>query len=317
MANCSICSKQAIYVIKSGGLALCKKHFLEYFDRKVRRTIRKNKLFRKNEHIVIAVSGGKDSLSLLHYTVNLSKRARMGWRITALTIDEGISGYRDYTIKRVEELSSSLGVELKIASFKDYFGYTLDEVVKISGERGLPYLPCTYCGVFRRYLLNRVAREISGTVLATAHHLDDVVQTYLINIFNNNWSNIHKLTPSLTSIHKLFVRRVKPFYEVLEKETTLYAILNGLYPSERTECPYAPLSFRWQVRRVLNYLEESRPGLKYSTMKSLMEATSLKNVASSEAMTCIVCGEPSSHEVCKACQLRAELGLLELREVKT
>ncbi|MEM1750069.1 MAG: TIGR00269 family protein [Desulfurococcaceae archaeon] len=313
MANCSICGKQAVYIVKPGGLALCKKHFLEYFDRKVRRTIRKNKLFNKNDHIVIAVSGGKDSLSLLHYVVNLSRRAKMGWRITALTIDEGISGYRDYTIKRVKELSSTLGVELKIASFKEYFSYTLDEVVKISREKGLPYLPCTYCGVFRRYLLNKVSREIGGTVLATAHHLDDVVQTYLINIFSNNWSNIYKLTPSLTSIHKLFVRRVKPFYEVLEKETTLYAILNGLYPSERAECPYAPLSFRWQVRKVLNYLEESRPGLKYSTMRSLMEATSLKNVASSEAMTCRVCGEPSSHEVCKACQLRAELGLLEVR----
>ncbi len=315
MVKCSFCEREAVYINRVNGKAYCRKHFLEYFDRKVRRTIRKYKMFGRKEHIIVAVSGGKDSLSLLHYLVKLSKRVP-GWKITALLIDEGIRGYRDITIKDFLRVAEELGVDYKIAGFKEYIGYSLDEIVLMGKKRGLPYLPCSYCGVFRRYLLNKVARELGGTVLATAHNLDDVIQTYVMNIINNSWDKIIRLAPVSGPIdHPKFVKRVKPFYEILEKETTLYSIINGLYP-KFVECPYAPFNIRWSIRRMINELEEKYPGTKYSLLRSLLSIIDLlKNnpkLNIGEIKTCRICGEPSAHEICRACIYRIELGIIEL-----
>ena len=314
MVKCSFCNNSAVYISRISGKAYCKKHFLQYFDKKVRRTIRKYKMFNEKEHIIIAVSGGKDSLALLHYLNKLSKRVP-SWRITALLIDEGISGYRDIAIQDFLRVVKQLDVDYVIASFKKEFGATLDEIVRIGMEKNLPYLPCSYCGVFRRYLLNKTAREIGGTALATAHNLDDIIQTYVMNILRNDWDKISRLGPvSGTSLHKKFVRRVKPFYEVLEKETTLYSILNNLYP-KFTECPYARHSLRWQVREHINSLEEKYPGTKYSLLRSLLTILPiLKPYYKGEIKTCKICGEPSAHEICRACQYRIELGLMKDNE---
>jgi uncharacterized protein (TIGR00269 family) len=313
VVECSICGRKAVYVNRVNGKAYCKKHFLEYFDRKVRRTIRKYRMFGKHENIVVAVSGGKDSLSLLHYLHGLSKKVP-GWKIQALLIDEGIKGYREVTVKDFKRLVEELGVEYRIASFKEYIGYTLDEIVRIGRERGLPYLPCSYCGVFRRYLLNKVAREMGGTVLATAHNLDDIVQTYLMNVINNSWDKIVRLGPvSGTVSHPKFIRRVEPFYEILEKETTLYSIINGFYP-EFVECPYAPMNIRWKIRKMLNELEDKYPGTKYSLLRSLLSIIRIlrekAGIGEGEIKTCRICGEPSAHEICRACLYRIELGIL-------
>ena len=321
MARCSICGRPAVYVSRASGMAFCEKHFLEYFDRKVRRTIRKYRMFGRKEKIVVAVSGGKDSMSLLHYLLRLAKRVP-GWSIAALLVDEGIKGYREYTIRRFLKFVEEHNVEYRIVRFKDEIGYTLDEIVRIGRERGLPYLPCTYCGVFRRYLMNKAAREMGATVLATAHNLDDIVQTYIMNILSNDWSKIARLGPiSGPGQHPKFVRKVKPFYEILEKETTLYAILNGLYTGFE-ECPYARLSVRWHIRRMLNELEERTPGIKYSLLRSLQKAIEILTRAGESGggdeeegpYTCAICGEPSAHPICRACQLRLELGILKLSE---
>jgi uncharacterized protein (TIGR00269 family) len=316
LARCSVCGAPAVYVNRATGQAFCARHFLEYFDRRVRATIRRFRLFRPRERIVVAVSGGKDSLALLHYLVGLSRRAAPGWEVRALLIDEGIRGYRELTIRRFERVAGELGVEYRIARFRDYLGYTLDEIVRIGRERGLPYKPCTYCGVFRRYLMNRVAREMGATVVATGHNLDDIVQTYMMNILGNDWEKVARLGPvSGPSRHPRFVRKVKPFYEVLEKETTLYAILHGLYEGFE-ECPYAVLGERWEIRRMINRLEEQRPGTKYRLLRSLLSALEILRRAGvgeeGEVGTCAICGEPSSHPVCRACMLRLELGILRL-----
>jgi len=312
VVKCNLCNRSAVYVSRVGGIAYCDKHFLRYFDRKVRKTLRKYQMFKDKEHIIIAVSGGKDSLSLLHYMVNLSKRVP-GWKITALLIDEGIKGYRDETIKDFLRVVNELNVDYHIARFKDEIGYTLDEIVKLSTKKKLPYTPCSYCGVFRRYLLNKAARELGGTVLATAHNLDDIVQTYLMNVLRNDWEKVSRLGPiSGISTHPRFVRRVKPFYEILEKETTLYAILNQLYP-KFTECPYAQYSLRWIIRRQINEIEEKYPGTKYSLLRSLLTILDIlkEKYGGGEIKTCKICGEPSAHEICRACLYKKELGIID------
>ena len=315
MARCSVCGRPAVYASRAAGVALCEKHFQEYFERKVRRTIRKYRLFRPRERIAVAVSGGKDSLALLHVLYRLSRERAPGWEVVALHVDEGIRGYRDVTRRRLEKFAAELGVELHVAEFREELGYTLDEIVRMGAERGLPYKPCTYCGVFRRYLINKAAREIGATVVATGHNLDDIVQTFAMNVLGNDWVKVSRLGPvSGPARHPRFVRKVKPFYELLEKETTLYAVLNGLYTGFE-ECPYARLSPRWEIRRMLNQLEERYPGTKYGLLNSLLSVLDIlrrAGVASEEELrSCEICGEPSSHPVCRACLLKIELGILE------
>ncbi len=315
MVSCSFCGRKAVYVSKALGRAYCKKHFLEYFDKKVRRTIRKHRMFSEKETIIVAVSGGKDSLALLHYLVRLSKRVP-GWTIKALLVDEGIRGYREITIKDFLRVVDELGVEYRIVRFKDELGYTLDEIIEIGRRKKLPYHPCSYCGVFRRYLLNKAAREMGGTVIATAHNLDDVIQTYLMNIIKNSWEKIVRLGPvSGITGHPRFVRKVKPFYEILEKESALYAVLNNLYP-KFVECPYAQQSMRWYLRKYINNLEEMYPGTKYSMLRSLLRIIQLledktNKIIEGEIRSCRICGEPASHDLCRACTYRLELGIMD------
>jgi len=308
MDKCMECGEEAVY--KYLGRTYCGEHFIEYFEEKTLETIKKFNLLRSGEHVVIAVSGGKDSLSLLNI---LNKYGNdLGIKVTALLIDEGIKGYRDITIEDFKDVNRRIYADYKIITYKEVFGLTLDEILELSREKGLPTYACSYCGVFRRYLLNFGARLIGGDVLATAHNLDDIIQTYLLNIFTNSIERILHLHPRTESAsHPKFIHRVKPFYEVLELETTLYAMLNGLYP-RFLECPYAPEAFRNDIRNFINQLEEENPGIKYKILESLI--ATLERYSGKQPPrinSCRVCGEPTSQEICRTCRYLEDLGLLE------
>lgn len=306
VAVCYVCGRKAVYCPKYEGRCYCEDHFMRWFEGKVRSTLRRFNYFGKKENIVVAVSGGKDSLAALTFLKELSKKVP-GWKVSALLIDEGIKGYRDVTIKDFLRVVEELNVDYKIVSFKEEFGLTLDEMVRTGEEKKLPYLPCTYCGVMRRYLLNKYAREMGATVLVTAHNLDDVLQTFLLDLLRGDTKKLPRLGPVTgISSHEKFVKRVKLFYEIPEKEVVIYALLKGVYPETYVECPYAPLSVRWHIRKWLNTMEEKYPGIKFSLLKSLLHI--IKKVPTEGKIgTCKVCGEPSSKEVCRTCQLLTEL----------
>lgn len=311
MAECSVCGRPAVYVARYEGKAYCPEHFLEWFDRRVRKTIRKYRMFGKREHIVVAVSGGKDSLAALHYVSRLSRRVP-GWTVEALLVDEGIRGYRPVTIRDFKHRAEEWGIPYRIVSFKEEIGASLDEIVLKGKEIGLPYQPCSYCGVFRRYLLNRAAKEMGATVLVTGHNLDDEIQTFLMNIMRHDMDRVARLGPVTgISSQEGFIRRVKIFYEIPEKEVVVYSMVNGFFP-EFVECPYARLGFRWDLRHYINLLEEKYPGTKYMILKSLLDiAEALKKERGGEPRRCRICGEPSTKDVCRACELRIILGLME------
>ncbi|MCY0867709.1 MAG: TIGR00269 family protein [Desulfurococcus sp.] len=314
MPSCSICEKPAVYVNPVNRRAYCRQHFIEYFERKVKKTIRKYRMLGRREHIIVAVSGGKDSMALLHILHKLSRKMP-GWRVTAVLVDEGIKGYREKTILNLVRYAEKTGVEYHIASFKEYVGATLDEIIEKGREKGLPYLPCSYCGVFRRYVLNKAARKLGGTVIATAHNLDDMVQTFIMNLASNSISKIFKLTPVVSSDEGVFIRRIKPFYMIPEKESALYALLNGLIEPDYVQCPYAQYNIRFAVRKALNELEDKYPGFKHGLLNSLISLTERPlQEAEGRRYNCEICGEPSSHPVCRACLYRFELGLMSSEE---
>jgi uncharacterized protein (TIGR00269 family) len=272
----------------------------------VRATIAKYDMLRFDDRIAVGVSGGKDSMALLHILAKLEKSFPKA-KLTAITVDEGIRGYRDEALKIAEKGCRKLGVEHIVVSFKELFGYKLDELVerlceKERNEGGLT--PCAYCGVLRRRALNSAARDCGATKLATAHNLDDETQTILLNILHGDPLRIARVRPVSPPTQSSFVRRIKPFCEVLEKETTLYAYLKKI-EFQNIPCPYASTALRNDIRTMLNRMEEKHPGIKYTVYRSAEKLwASLENVVEAEKpKNCKMCGEPTVNEICQPCKM--------------
>ena len=201
---------------------------------------------------------------MLYLLNKLKDRKR--FKIEALLIDEGIKGYRDLSIKDARRFCKDLNVKLNIVPYEREFEYSLDKIIK-----KLKIKPCSVCGVFRRYLLNKYARELKFDKLATGHNLDDEVQTILMNQFRNNPEVSARLGP-ITGIedNEKFVRRIKPLYMLTEKETTTYAYLKN-FNLKFCECPYNTQAYRISVREFVNNFEQKYPGTKHSILKSFLE----------------------------------------------
>lgn len=266
---------------------LCRKHFIVYFEKKVSDTIKKFRLVDKKDRIVVACSGGKDSTTILYLL------KKFYGTVTALAIDEGIAGYRDRTLVDLKKFCKQEGVDLKIYSFKDQFGRTLDAMLKQKNH------PCSVCGTFRRYLLNKYAKGFDR--IATGHNMDDEAQAILMNLMKGNTNLLWRSMP-ITPRKKGFVQRIKPLYFCSEKEVAAYALLKG-FDVGFTECPYIEESFRNQVRNGLNEEESKNPRTKRNILEKHLKL--LKSIKSTgkDFQYCKDCGEPSQGEVCKACLL--------------
>ena len=248
----------------------------------------------------VAVSGGKDSLTTLKVLNKIIKPQRTT-KLTAISINEGIKPYRNKTIAHAEKFCKENDIELKIFSFEEAYKKTLDKILKKKKDT----IPCSICGVLRRYLLNKKAQELKLDVLATGHNLDDEAQTILMNQFRNNVAASARLGP-ITGIknNKKFVRRIKPLYFLTEKEIMTYAILNKI-SVEHSRCPYSKEAFRDEVRATLNNLNKKYPSTKFSIINSFIEMLPLlkKNYKKSKINYCNNCEEPCSQETCQTCKI--------------
>jgi len=303
--HCTSCKDKAVH--RNQGTNYCKKHFLEYFESKVFKTIKKYNLIEKGDRVCVATSGGKDSLAALYTVSKYCKRDNI--EVFALAIDEGINGYRDHTLDDLEKFCKKQKVKLNIISFKDRIGATLDQLRdKAISEQAKK--PCTVCGIFRRSLLNKGSRELMATKLATGHNLDDEAQTYLMNIFQGNMSHNAKMgLISGVKTNSLFTPRIKPLYFITEKETRLYCLLKG-FKVTFNECPNINMSFRVHVRDQLNEISEVLPNAKYGVVNAFLEILpdlKKKYANQVELKACVSCGEPSIKEKCNACQLEEKL----------
>lgn len=307
---CSACKRrEPFYYRPYSGERLCKKCFSESIEAKVRATIAKYGMFNFNDRIAVAVSGGKDSISLLHVLAKM-ERFRPKASLVAVTVDEGIRGYRDEAKKIAEAQCKKLGVAHHVVSFKELYGFTLDEIVarkRRNGEKELT--SCAYCGVLRRRALNVAAREVEATKIATAHTLDDEAQTILLNIFHGDVARLAKEKPVTDYVHRRFVQKVKPFCEIPEKESALYAYAKRV-PFQSTPCPYASEALRNDIRVMLNRVEERHAGTKFTIFNSIEHIRPVLNGIgkSNQYEECVECGEPASQGLCKVCQMLKEIG---------
>jgi len=314
MVTCTLCKRRdAVYMRPYSGEKLCAKCFIDSIEEKVRKTIAKHEMFQPNDKIMVAVSGGKDSISLLHI---LSKIEEDFPKVSlcAVTVDEGIKGYRDEALKFAVKNCRKLGVEHFKTSFKDLFGVKLDKLVKMIQEKTPAkdeLTPCAYCGVLRRRALNVAAREAGVDKLATAHNLDDETQTILLNMIHGDALRIARVKPSMREKHTKLVQRVKPLCEVPEKEVAFYTYLLRI-KFQGVPCPYASTALRNDIRVMLNRMEEKHAGIKFTLFQSAerIRPALERMVEEVKLRACKFCGEPTVDEVCKPCRMLRELNVL-------
>lgn len=306
---CTLCRrKEAVFMRRYSGEKLCGRCFCKSIESKVRGTISKYEMFEPKDKIMVAVSGGKDSVTLLHILTKIEK-AFPDAALSAVTVDEGIKGYRDEALKVAKKNCRKLGAEHVVTSFKEMYGYTLDEIVNlIRNKKKKGLTPCSYCGVLRRRALNTAAREAGVDKLATAHSLDDETQTMLLNIIHGDALRIARAKPVLTVIHPKLVQRVKPVCEVPEKEIAFYAYLRRI-EFQSIPCPYAQTALRNDIRTMLNRMEEKHAGTKFTVFRSVERIRPALEAMAEEAklQNCRKCGEPTVGELCKPCQMLQEL----------
>jgi len=266
----------------------------------------KYKLVSPGERVAVAVSGGKDSVTCMHLLADHCERKNC--ELIAVTVDEGIKGYRDRSMSIVRENAKLLDIEHFAVSFRKTFGATLDQIAMLAKRKKTGLNPCTYCGVMRRSLLNQAARELGVDKLSTAHNLDDEVQAIMLNYVRADFSRLYRLGPGYPS-REGFVPRIKPLREIPEKEVAVYALLKGI-KVHLGVCPYAG-GIHTEIRDFLNQLETNHPNSKFMILRMFdrMKPHLARSVPEFELCECKICGEPTSSGMCKSCELLREFGL--------
>jgi uncharacterized protein (TIGR00269 family) len=256
----------------------------------------------QGDRVAVAVSGGKDSLSLLKVLHELGAPRRA--TLVAISVDEGVAGYREEALEHARSLTAELGIEHLTVSYKDLFGFSLDEALNWKDERETS--SCSFCGVFRRRAIDEAAVKAGASVVATAHNLDDYVQTFLMNLMHGDTSRLAWLDP-VYSGGSFPVRRVKPFMEIYEQEIALFAYQSGV-PFQSVACPYMHEGLRSEVRDYLNQMEANHPGIKNVMLRSSLDVIShYAKVEEKHSVPCSVCGKPSSSGICNVCRMQATL----------
>ena len=257
------------------------------------------------ERIAVGVSGGKDSLTLLSVFRKILKKSNRN-DVVAITIDEGIEGYRDESICIVENHCKKLEVPLKIFGYKELFGISMDEAMLRRPSK--KNSSCSMCGTFRRRAIDMAAKSVGADVVATAHNLDDHIQTFMINLFSGDVDRIGLMHPNSSPIeYDGGLKKIKPFLELYENEIVFYAFNSGI-EFQAEECPYMNESIRSDFRTFFNELEKLHPGIKYNCYSSVNRISKLvqnshqQNSSPYLKKTCTKCGNISNNEVCSVCK---------------
>jgi len=268
---------------------------------RIRNTINQRGMFKRDDRIVVAISGGKDSAVLLDTLVRIEEEYPET-ELCPITIDEGIAGYRNKALTAARELTSGLNLTLTVLTFKDLFGYSLDEIVANREENGLG--ACSYCGILRRRAINRAARELDGDVIATGHNLDDEAQTVVMNVLRGDAHRIGRVNRTRDDTMAGFIPRVKPITKISERDVVAYAHHFSL-PYHDAPCPYAHEAYRNDVRQFLNKMEHNHPGTLLAVLGSSEKIAEVmrSDTPSFQFNSCARCGNPTSAKVCRVCRI--------------
>lgn len=289
--------------MRQHNMGLCKDDFLQWLPEQTQKFIEKYKMFTPDEKILVAVSGGKDSLALWDILRILGYQAD-GLYI-ALGIDEGFS-YSAESQRLTEKFANEHDLNLHVVNIAADYGTDLPMLAKKT-KRGRDK-PCSTCGLVKRHEMNRLARDFGYDVLATGHNLDDEAATLFSNTLQWNGDYLIRQHPVLPSKDGL-ARKVKPLFHFYEREMAAYALLRGIeYIYD--ECPFAEGSTSTQYKELLNQLENQHPGAKMHFFVKFLTAKKKGLFAEPtteivpELHICPTCGQPTSaQENCSFCRM--------------
>ena len=307
--KCRTCGQKTVVNMRQHKLALCKDHYLDWIPEQTGRFIEKYKMFTPEEKVLVAVSGGKDSLSLWDIL------QRLGYQADGLYIALGIDAqrsplgetlnYSSESQRLVEMFASGRGLKLYIVDVRREYGSTIPQFAQKS-HRGRDKL-CSVCGLIKRHVMNRIARDFGYNVLATGHNLDDEAAVLFGNTLTWAGEYLLRQGPVLSRTPGL-ARKVKPLCRIYEREMLAYALLRGIeYIYD--ECPFSIGSTSIYYKQMLNKLESDRPGAKLSFYLSFLEARKSGLFAEREEIQaelhpCSNCGQPTSAPgLCSFCRL--------------
>ena len=303
--RCKKCPHKAVINLPRHHIAFCQSCFTEFVHTQVARGIKSQCMFGPQDRILVAVSGGKDSLALWNILLKL------GYRADALYIDLGIGDYSAQSRQKVESFADkareAYGANLHIHTVNPDEGAGIRELANV-----LHRPTCSTCGTVKRYQFNRVAVEQNYDVMATGHNLDDEAARLLGNVLRWQTEYLDKQAPTLPASFEGFAKKVKPLYRLTEREMAAYAVINRIdYIVE--ECPMAKGSKMLVYKEVLNRLEAESPGTKQAFYWGFLEKQA-SNKHTTETMAthdravlhpCLTCGQPTTGEICSYCKMMA------------
>ncbi len=291
--KCRKCGASAALELRRHNAAFCPPHFTEFFRKQVREAIRQHRMFAAEDTVLVAVSGGKDSLALWDTLLE------EGYRTAGLYLDLGIGDYSRESREKCEAFAAARAQRLLVEPVAAALGAPIPEV-----QRATRRPTCSACGLSKRYLINRAALTHGFAVVATGHNLDDEAATLFGSVMHWQTEALPRQSPVLPSTHPRLVRRVKPLYRLAERETAAYAFLRGLdYIVE--ECPFAEGATSLAHKEVLNRLEAASPGAKHNFLFGFLEKArpAFERAQSVTLTECASCGEVTTGAVCAFCKL--------------
>ncbi len=303
--RCRRCDAPAAINMREHKLSLCAVHYPEWFLEQTRRTIRKYGMFTPAERVLVAVSGGKDSLALWEVLLML------GYQADGVYIDLGINGGGEYSArskaKAVAFAEQHPAARLIVVDIRQLYGANVPQVAQ---RRHRPQRPCSICGLIKRHEMNRMALEGGYDVLATGHNLDDEAATLFGNVLHWQMEYLRHQFPVLPADGQGLMRKVKPFCRFYERETAAYTLIRGIdYIAD--ECPYAAGATSLAHKETLTRMEHDAPGTKMHFYTNFLKAKDAGLFATAETTpelhSCPRCGQPTgAPDLCNFCRLWEE-----------
>lgn len=296
--KCKRCREPAVIELRRHNAAFCQPCFLKYFEDQVKRAIKDFDMVGPEDRVLVAVSGGKDSLALWDVLMTL------GYRATGMYLGLGIGEYSDRSGEVATRFAEERGADLIHVDLRGDYGFD----IPTAGSKG-SRSTCSVCGLSKRYVFNRVALDHGFDVVATGHNLDDEAATLLGNTLRWQTEYMARQYPALSGREGL-VKKVKPLHRLSERETAAYAFLQGIDYIVR-ECPLVAGNTQLKHKDALNHMESGSPGIKAAFYLGYLEraAERFRDLAAGEGdlVGCERCGQPTTGRFCAFCRARAQV----------